>query len=257
MAEDIDPTLDSWVTPSGARKITGLDGLEKVQLRVEVNGHRGILQFNCDARPDGGRPHGCDFALDFQTEMLDRHVARGLPAEEFRLSHDDAVELIEEAIVTYQRYVVLLQLEDYERVIRDTDRNMRLFRFLKRHAGNEEDGDTLEKWWPYIIRIHHTARAFLAAGGRDFEKALAAVREAEREMLALPEQDDDTFTIERERSVRALSEMESFFAKRVPPEEIALLEDRKLTAIEREDYERAGRLRDKIERLRGKLGEDS
>ncbi len=257
MSEDIDPILDSWGTPSGARKIAGADGVEKVQLRVEVNGHRGILQLNCDGRPDGGRPHGCDFALDFQVEMFGRHVGRGHPAEEFRLSHDEAVELIEEAVVMYQRYVVLLQLGDYERVIRDTDRNMRLFRFLKRHAGNEEDGDALEKWWPYIIRIHHTARAFLAAERRDFEKALAAVREGEREMLVLSEQDDDTFRIERDRSVRSLSEMETFFAKSVPPEEIALLEDRKLTAIEREDYERAARLRDKIERLRGKLEEDS
>jgi hypothetical protein len=253
VTEDIDPILESWEAPRGARKITGADGAEKVQLRVEIDGHRGILQFNCDSRPDGKRMHGGDFALDHHVARFERHVVSGSPALEFRLSHEEAMELVEEAVIVYQRYVVMLQLEDYGRVVRDTERNMRLFRFLNRHAESTEDALALAKWWPYIIRIHYTARALGAAERHDYEEALAAVREAECEILALPEQDDEVFKCERVRSSKALSEMESFFARRVPPEKIVLLEDEKLRAIEREDYESAARLRDRIERLRKKL----
>ncbi len=257
MTEDIDPIIESWEAPDGARKITGADDTEKVQLRVEVNGHRGILQFDCDGRPDGNRPHGREFALDHHIALFEKHVESGSPPAEFRLPHEEAMELVEEAVVVYQRYVVMLQLEDYERVLRDTSRNMRLFRFLNRHAESKEDALALEKWWPYIIRIHYTALALDAAERRDYEGALAAVREAEREILALPEQDDEVFTCERARSSEALSEMEYFFARHVPPEKIVLLEDQKLRAIEREDYESAARLRDRIERLRKRLKQSS
>ncbi len=251
--KDIDTILDAWDSPAGSRKLLGADGAVKVQMRVEVNGHRGILQFNCDGRPDGERPHEKEFALDYHVAGLEAHLAAGLPAEEFLLSHEDAEELVAEGALTYQRYIVLLQMEDHARVIRDTERNMRLFRFLHRHAEDEDDADALEKWWPYIIRIHYTARALAAVEKKDFEGALAAVREAEREIVALGDSDDEVFLIERDRSVKALSEMETFFARRVPPEEINLLEARKLRAIEREDYERAARIRDRIDLLRDGL----
>ncbi|MHC4249663.1 MAG: UvrB/UvrC motif-containing protein [Planctomycetota bacterium] len=253
MTDDIDPILESWKSPGGARRIIGADGGEKVQLRVEANGHRGVVQFDCDGRPDGKLPHGCDFALDHYVARFEHDVQSGAPPEGFRLSHEEAAELIEEAVLVYNRYVILLQLEDYDRVVRDTERNMRLFRFLHRHAEAPEDADALEKWWPYIIRIHQTAKAFAAAGREDYEGALAAAREAERELLALPEQDDPVFKVERERSVKAITEMEAVFGRRVPPDRVALLEEEKLRAVEREDYEHAARLRDEIERLRGEL----
>lgn len=253
MTDDIDPILESWDSFGGARRITGADGREKVQLRVEASGHRGLVQFDCDGRPDGEHPHGRDFALDHQIARFERHVAHAGPAEDFLLSHEEAAELIEEAVLVYNRYVLLLQLEDYDRVVRDTKRNMRLFSFLHRHAESSEDANALEKWWPYIIRINQTARAFAAAGREDYEEALDAAREAEREILALPDQDDPVFKVERERSVKAIAEMEAMFAQRVPPDRVALLEEEKLRAVEREDYEHAARLRDEIERLREEL----
>ena len=255
MTDDIDPIIESWNSPGSARRITGADGREKVQLRVAANGHRGLVQFNCDGRPDGKRPHGCDFVLDHHIGRFERHVAKAGEPEAFRLSHEEAAELIEEAVLVYNRYILLLQMEDYDRVVRDTERNMRLFRFLHRHAEVREDADALEKWWPYIIRIHQTARAFAAANREDYASALAAAEEAERELLALPDQDDPVFKVERERSMKAISEMEEIFGKRVPPDRVALLEEEKLRAVEREDYEHAARLRDEIEHMRNRKGE--
>jgi hypothetical protein len=253
LTEDIDPILESWDSPGGVRVIIGADGGEKVQLLIEANGHRGLVQFDCDGRPDGVRPHGCDFVLDHQVARFERHVVSAGPPEDFLLSHEEAAELIEEAVLVYNRYILLLQLEDYDRVVRDTEHNMRIFRFLHRHAERPDDANALEKWWPYIIRIHQTAMAFAAADREDYEAAFAAAKEAEREILALADSDDPIFKVERERSVKAISEMEALFGKRVPADRVALLEEEKLRAVEREDYEHAARLRDEIVRMRGEL----
>ena len=61
---DISDTLCGWPYVPGevtARTIQGRDGLEKVQLRVDL----GLLQMNVDGRPDGMRPHGAESLLDF------------------------------------------------------------------------------------------------------------------------------------------------------------------------------------------------
>jgi hypothetical protein len=280
---DIDPILERWGPGPGHRRIRGTDGAEKIQMRVEVNGHRGILQFNCDGRPDGERPHGREFALDYQQTRLERLVRKGGSAAEFRLSRDEARELIDEAVLTYQRYIVLLQMKDFARVVRDTDRNMRLFRFVKRHAESGEDAQELDRWWPYIIRIHHTARALEATSQGDNEGALAAVREARAEIVSLPEQENATFLVERARSEQALKELEEAFEREIEPDlseaeatepeatdragsgeapdagasaagRIARLEAEKLRAVQSQDFERAARLRDEIRKLRSRPG---
>jgi hypothetical protein len=99
LTDDIDPILESWDSPGGVRRITGADGSEKVQLLIEANGHRGLVQFDCDGRPDGEHPHGCDFVLDHQIARFERHVVSAGPPEDFLLSHEEAAELIEEAVL--------------------------------------------------------------------------------------------------------------------------------------------------------------
>ena len=57
MSKDIQPLLDAWPYDAGqlcVRKITGEDGSEKIQLRIEM----GILQMDVTGRPDGQRPYG-------------------------------------------------------------------------------------------------------------------------------------------------------------------------------------------------------
>ena len=55
MGKDIKILLRDWVyNPTGlqVRKIIGDDGLEKIQMRIDL----GMLQFEIDGRPDGDRP---------------------------------------------------------------------------------------------------------------------------------------------------------------------------------------------------------
>ncbi|MCX7805624.1 MAG: UvrB/UvrC motif-containing protein, partial [Planctomycetota bacterium] len=225
-----------------------------------INTYHGLLQFECDGRPDGARPHGREFALDYYEEKKRRADASG-SREPFRLSHQECQELFDESAMTYHRYVLLLQIGDYDRVIRDTERNMRIFRFVHEHGELAEDRDYLEKWWPYILRIHYTARAMKKAAESDFAGAVAEVRECAEKIEALPPMDDETFRVEKKRSMDALAEMEKAFRERLtvaPAEEdeIARLEREKAEAVRRQDYERAAELRDEIRRLRRLRGQD-
>jgi hypothetical protein len=247
--EDIGPILERWPYGEDAnvRKIVGADGTEKIQIRLVMEGLHGLLQFNCDGRPDGKLPHGRPFALDYYEERLRSHP--GDPGK-FQLTREQAAELLEESSITYQRYVILLQMDDYHRVVRDTMRNMRLFRFLHAHAADSEDRNQLEKWWPYVLRIHHTAHVMLCLREEDYDRALSAVHEARRELDDLPPQEDEVFDVELKRSRKALDEMEKTIEARRPPSELDLLEREKKEAVRKEDYQRAARLRDRIQKLK-------
>lgn len=255
MNEDIGPILEHWPYGEDAnvRKIVGTDGAEKIQIRLMMEGLHGLLQFNCDGRPDGKLPHGRPFALDHYEERLRSHPGH---SGRFQLTRGQAAELLEESSITYQRYVILLQMEDFHRVIRDTMRNMRLFRFLHAHAADGEDRNQLEKWWPYILRIHHVAHAMLRLREEDFDGTLSAVEQARRELDSLAPQEDEVFDVEMKRSRNALDELEKAVEARRPPSEMDLLEREKKEAVRQEDYQRAARLRDRIEELKGRNESD-
>src|SRR4029077_14158690 len=59
MSLDLNSLLKDWPHETGSikvRKIIGLDGNEKLQLRIDLS----ILQMEMKGRPDGQRPHNCE-----------------------------------------------------------------------------------------------------------------------------------------------------------------------------------------------------
>jgi hypothetical protein len=247
--EDIQPILERWPLEEGHnfRKIIGADGRERLQIRVCIDTYHGILQFDCDGRPDGQRPHNCPFALDYFIARQ-RHCAAA--GGEFGLSEEDCEELFVESHQIYQRYVILLQVGDYPRTVRDTERNMELFRFVHAYARREQDRNRLERWWPYILRIHHTAKALQALDRQDYATAASEVDAARRRIGALAESDEETFQVERKRSLAALDDLAGQIDSQRPLSAVEKLEREKRAAIEAEDYRRAAELRDRINDLR-------
>ena len=235
---------------SNIRKIVGADGAEKVQIRVMLGGFHGILQFNCDGRPDGKRPHGRAFAVDYYEELMCAPAAGEEIPVKPTLTHEQAEELFEESFLMYHRYVVLLQVGDYARVICDTGRNMKLFRLVHTYAEASDDRDRLEKWWPYIIRIHHTARIMLELKDENYDQAKTVIHEARGELDRLAAQEEETFRMEMQRSKESLDELEKAVDERRPLSQVEVLEREQQKAIRHEDYERAAQLRDLIDELR-------
>ena len=211
MSRDMTDLLNEWSfdPEANVRKISGRDGVAKIQIRVDQGAFQGILQLNLDGRPDGRRPHGQDFALDYYRSELEKYRREhGASTARFALDEAACRELFDEGSRLYKRYAFLIQLHDYQRVVRDTERNMALFRFVNRYAERDEDGDNLEKWWPYILRINGVARAMIAVGEQDYDGALAIVRQTRVRIDMWPEVDAEEFYIERERSEAALEELE-------------------------------------------------
>jgi hypothetical protein len=244
---DLRRILKSWPydPENDARVIQGEDNREILQVRTPL----GIEQYEMDGRPDGARPHGLESSLEYYRQRLEQAKAEGREGE-FELSGPECGELFNEGTLYYFRYVRLFQLKDWARTVRDTARNLRAFDFVHRYAQREEDQQFLEKWRPYIIRINASAAAMLEVDNRAYDKALSIAEAAIRKLESLAELDDETFRFELERSLTAMRELAAQIQKNRPLSELEQLEQQLRRAIDRQEFERAARLRDRIRLLR-------
>jgi UvrB/UvrC motif-containing protein len=248
MDPDLKPFLESWpYDPEDCvRVITLANGREVIQVRLPL----GIEQYELDGRPDGSRPHGDGSSLEHYLTRLDEARKSGSEAG-FRLDPDECVELFNEGVLYYYRYLHLFQLKDWPRTVRDTVRNLKLFDFVHKYAKRNEDRQYLEQWRPYVLRINAVAAAMVAMGENNHHRALALVHNAAEAIEALPDVDEDTFRFERRRSMEALHELAEEIQKSKPLTELEQLENQLLEAVTAERYERAAELRDRIRNLRG------
>jgi UvrB/uvrC motif len=244
---DLRRLLRSWpYDPENDTRLTrGDDGREILQVRTPL----GIEQYELDGRPDGARPHGVESALDFQLQRLDHARAAGQESD-FELAPRDCSELFNEGTLYYFRYVRLFQMRDWVRTLRDTARNLRAFDLVHQYARREEDQQFLEKWRPYILRVNGSAAVMLELEKKDYDRALRLADEVIHKIEALAEVDDETFEFERERSLTALRELAEQIRKNRPLTELEQLENQLRRAIERQEFERAAALRDRIRVLR-------
>ena len=244
---DLRRLLTSWPydPESDARVVQGDDGRNILQVRNPM----GIEQYELDGRPDGLRPHGMETALEYHQRRLNQAKFAGRESD-FGLTPQECAELFQEGTLFYFRYVRLFQLKDWPRTIRDTERNLHAFDFLHRYARREEDQLFLEKWRPYILRVNASAAAMRDLEKGAYDAALQSARDGIQKVEALEEIDEETFKVERERSILALRELESQILKNRPLSELEQLEHQLRRAIDKQEFERAANLRDRIRALR-------
>lgn len=249
MSNDITRLLNEWdYDPfNHVRKIIGDDGREKIQVRVEL----GLLQMEVDGRPDGKRPYGMPSLLDYYESQLQEHVSQQGTEESFVLDSEACEELRQEALLYYHRYVLFFELEDYERTIRDTERNTRLFDLVFKHAQDKKDVVELEQYRPYVIRINASARALRDAQARRFDSGTKHVEEAIEKIKNLPPMDNPTFLFEKNRSLSILKGMLKELRAKQPPTKMDALRKELSRAVTEERFEDAARLRDEIRKLGG------
>jgi hypothetical protein len=228
-----------------ARIVHGDDGRELLQVRTPL----GIEQYEMDGRPDGLRAHGMESALEYHLHRLNQAKFAGREAD-FELSPQECGELFNEGTLYYFRYVRLFQLKDWVRTVRDTARNLRAFDLLHRYSRREEDQQFLEKWRPYILHINASAAVMQAMEKGAYDEALTLAHEAIRKIESLGDLEDDTFKFERERAAMALRELESQIRKNRPLSELERLEAQLRRAIQKQEFEQAAHLRDRIRALR-------
>ncbi len=263
MSKDISQTLDGWeYEPDriSVRIVTGDDGREKIQMRLDL----GLLQMDFDGRPDGRRVAGSASWLDFYERQRQKHEAKNPDDEPFVLDTEDCQRLIREGIQYYHRYISFWHLERYELCARDTNRNLRLFAFVRQYARHKKDKLQFDQWRPYVTMMHAKAVATPLVGLRDYGAALGAVDAAIEAIRGFLEEYGQLENAENCSELTYLQRWrEEIVAKTVddsrdlPFNPLATLQSELDQAISEERFEDAARLRDTIRQHVKSLGEDS
>ncbi len=243
---DLSRLLSDWPYESGkiaARFIMGDDNEPRLQIRLDL----GLLQMQLEGRPDGLRPRGFESVLEYQEARLDEALAAG--GEGFELGSEDCRELREEAVQYYQRYTGLLVLEDYDGVVRDTTRNLRLLDFCKKHAASEEDRDALEQFRPFIMMTRARALASQAMKDNEPKAALLAVEEGLEALRRHFEDIGQGSLFEQSSEAKMLGRMREELLPQQPVSKRDQLKSRLAEAIAGERYELAAKLRDELKGL--------
>ena len=246
MSLDLNTILKDWPHQNGSikvRKIVGLDGREKLQLRIDL----GVLQMELNGRPDGVRPFGCESLLDYHSRRATLTEEKG---EEYELSPEQCAELQQEGIQYYHRYLSLFQINDFAGVVRDTQRNLDLFDFVADHTDRDELAWTLQQFRPYVLMMNTRAKAsiFLAQG--KFPNAIEEIECGRDAIFDFFQKSNFPELAGRSSEINFLNEwLEEVKAKR-PLSKIEVMQREMETAVAKELYERAAELRDAINQLK-------
>lgn len=249
VSADITPILNDWPYESGkinVRLIEGDDGESRVQLRLDL----GVLQMRTSGRPDGRRPQGFESLLEYHESRLDDHAAEKGSAAGFTLSEEDCRELREEAVQYYHRYVCMMVLEDYDAVVRDTTRNLRLLDFCSRHAANEGDRHILEQFRPYITMMRARALASQALSDNEPKAAIHAIDEGLTALKLHFDESGEGEVFDQAAEVQILKGMREALTPKLPISQQAELRQRLDAALQSENYELAAILRDEINSIK-------
>jgi len=238
---DISEILAEWpYDPArNVRRISSAEGGEKLQVRLPL----GLEQYELDGRPDGLRPEGFESCLELFEHRIEHEASQA------ELTSDDCKRLHEEGVLYYFRYYLCFQIGDFDRVIRDAERNLRMFDFIGAHSPRKSDRVRVDQHRPYVLRMLASAKALKLSGEKKFDAAAAALEDAVEKIESMPAVPAKTFRLEKERSLSILAGMIQEMRAKMPPSEREGVRERLSRAIRNEDYERAARLRDVLDRM--------
>ena len=246
MSLDLNTLLHDWPHESGSikvRKILGLDGREKLQLRIDL----GILQMEMTGRPDGTRPHNCESLLHYHQRRAARCESRG---DTYELSTEQCSELQQEGIQYYHRYLSLFQINEFQAVIRDTQRNLDLFEFVSEHTDRDELAWSFQQFRPYVLMMNTRAKASILLGDGRFSDAIDEIERGRDAIEEFFQNSNFPELAQKSSEIAFLEEwLEEVTAKR-PLSKLEIMQREMEVAIASELYERAAELRDAIKLLK-------
>lgn len=256
MSIDITTLLRDWAYEPGqinVRLIEGEDGNTKIQMRLDL----GVLQMEVSGRPDGFQPNGFESLLDFYEAAMDD--AQALAAEESddeddapiaALSEDDCRQLREEAVQFYHRYISMLVLCEYDAVVRDTSRNLRVVDICSEFATSEQDREVLEQFRPYITMMRARALATAMITDDEPKAAMIQIDDGLARIKEIYEEADRADEFSAAGEVQLLNGMREELMLKLPASQKGELRQRLQKAIADENYELAAILRDELRMLK-------
>lgn len=246
---DISHLLEHWDYRPGqvvVRKFKGRDGIEKIQLRVDL----GLLQMNAEGRPDGKQPFGFGSLFEFYEAKLEKHVAEnGGNVEGFKLKADECTKLQLESLQYHHRYICLLQLGEYDGVLRDTDRNLELFEFVSKFAESDEAAWSLKQFQPQLLMIQTRAQAMQSLETGEYSIAIEQVEEGIDRIRSFFRDQARPELAEQSGEIQSLEAWVAEIRDNRPLSAREKLEQALGEAVKREDYEQAAQYRDALRSL--------
>ncbi|WFB35243.1 UvrB/UvrC motif-containing protein [Kiritimatiellota bacterium B12222] len=243
---DISPLIKDWHFDPGqvTARMVDVEGQElaEVQLRLDL----GILQMKLNGRPDGQQPHGYESALKYYRQRILTERRSG-----YRLDSDACTELQQECVQVYYRYLALMVLKDFERVIRDTAHSMEIFDLVEKYAESEDIMWDFLQFKPYVIMMNTRAKAEKLAAELDLDEAIQRIEIGMNEIEAfLVKMDDDPESVEDCQELGMLEDLIRDLRDRSDEKNPVIALKQKLQhAIRAENFEEAAKLRDSIQQM--------
>ena len=212
-----------------------------LQLRVDL----GVFQMALSGRPDGKQPYGAPTLLQHYL-LQERTLPEGDPA--LRLDEKACSALQQESMQFYYRYIAYFALREFDGVIRDTNHNLKIIRYVARHAP-EELRRAFLPFYPYVRMMNARARAEKAIGARRFDEALKGLETARADIEAFCQEHDLPDQPVAGPALATLLELTEQIGKRRPRSQAERLREELDRAIAAENYEQAATLRDQLNAL--------
>jgi protein-arginine kinase activator protein McsA len=152
--------------------------------------------------------------------------------------------------------MALLVLDDFEGVVRDTSRNLRVLDLCGKHASTESDRQALEPFRAYITMMRARALASQALKDNEPKAAIHAIDEGLEALKKHFEEHSDSGPqggqggFEQSQEVQLLKSMRESLVPKLPVSQKAELRKRLADAIAAEYYELAAILRDELSTLK-------
>jgi hypothetical protein len=155
-----------------------------------------------------------------------------------------------EGLQYYHRYLSAFHLQLYDLVARDTERNLRLFAFVARHASRRRDKIQFDQYRPYVAMMRSRALALKDLARNDHAAAIEKIDDGVRLIREFLEEYHQT---ERESDCSELDFLLRWrrdVQNERPAGPLERLEEQLELAVALEIYEEAARLRDQIRKLK-------
>jgi len=208
------------------------------------------LPENADASDDEGNPIP-GLGADDDDEDDDAPESAATPrGAGFSLSPEACRELREEAVQYYHRYIALLVLDEFEGVIRDTTRNLRVLDLCRRYAATPEDRAAMEQFRPYIMMMRSRAMASQALKENEPKAAIFAIDQGLEALRRFFTDLGHPEAFETASETDMLRGMREALVPKLPVSQKTELRQRLQEALERENYELAAILRDELRLIR-------
>jgi hypothetical protein len=245
-SKDLRQITGDWPHEPGqvnVRKIRGLDNRPKIQMRVDL----GVLQMETEGRPDGQRPFNHESLLEYHRSRLEAHKRRNGTELGFALTPEECRAIRDESLQYYQRYLAYFALEEYDSVVRDTQRNLDVLDLCAQYGEDEADRLALEGYRPYIVMMNTRGRALAAMGNGAFLTALAHVERGLGSTRDFFKKFADLKAFHQSTEVAILKALRREIRKQLPVDPIRKLKQQLADAVAEERFEDAAQIRDNLE----------